>query len=162
MTVSDQVMLLPDQYLRQGITILRSVIYLARLEEEGRREQALLVRQAMEANGALVTQSAAVSAPATQPSLEPDQSWAQDFRAGDPDRQHVSSSEASGLITALETIIDNLQYTNVTERQLVLEVRAAVGRVRAMGNHEPARRGIRRQPLKRAGRGRASAARAAT
>src|SRR5213593_1981041 len=107
MTVSDQVMLLPDQYLRQGITILRSVIYLARLEEEGRREQALLVRQAMEANGracsrrpsssrreqallvrqameangALVTQSAAVSAPATQPSLEPDQSWAQDFRA---------------------------------------------------------------------------------
>ena len=68
MTVSDQVMLLPDQYLRQGITILRSVIYLARLEEEGRREQALLVRQAMEANGALVTQSAAVSAPATQPS----------------------------------------------------------------------------------------------
>src|SRR5439155_20070083 len=88
MTVSDQVMLLPDQYLRQGITILRSVIYLARLEEEGRREQALLVRQAMEANGALVTQSAAVSAPATHPSLEPDQSWPQDFGSGDPEPQH--------------------------------------------------------------------------
>src|SRR2546426_11401624 len=82
MTVSDQGMLLPDQYLRQGITILRSVIYLARLEEEGQREQALLVRQAMEANVALVTQSACVSRAATQSSLGPGQSWAYEFPAG--------------------------------------------------------------------------------
>src|SRR5439155_617862 len=61
MTVSDQVMLLPDQYLRQGITILRSVIHLARLEEEGRREQALLVRQALEGNEAAAPRSAAVT-----------------------------------------------------------------------------------------------------
>jgi hypothetical protein len=29
-TVADQVLLLPDQYLRQGMTILRSVIHPAR------------------------------------------------------------------------------------------------------------------------------------
>src|SRR5947208_14615098 len=61
MTVSDQVMLLPDQYLRQGITILRSVIYLARLKEEARGAEALLVRRAMEAQGASVTGAAAAA-----------------------------------------------------------------------------------------------------
>jgi hypothetical protein len=138
LTVTDQVMLLPDQYLRQGITILRSVVYLARMEDEGRREQALLVRQALESNVALVGQSAEVTA-ADEPEAEapPSRPWSQDFRAGDPDRQHVVASEAETLIAAFEAIMSKLQYTNVTERQLVVEVRSAIARVRAMGNHEP-------------------------
>ena len=135
MTVSDQVMLLPDQYLRQGITILRSVIHLARLEEEGRREQALLVRQALEGDEAAAPRSAAVTE-VRQHGSQTNQ-WAADFRAGDPNRQHVAESEATGLINAFETIMNNLQYTNVTERQLVLEVREAIARVRAMGDDGP-------------------------
>jgi hypothetical protein len=135
-TVADEVMALPDQCLRQGIAILRSVIHLARLEEEGRREQAALVRQALEDSGALVARSAAMT-PAGQVESQANQTWEQDYRAGDPDRQHVAASEAGTLMAALEGILDKLQYTNVTERQLVVEVRAAINRVRAMGNHEP-------------------------
>jgi hypothetical protein len=136
MTISQQVMLLPDQYLRQGITILHGAIHLARREEEARREQALLVREALADSGAIVAQPTAMTAVGqTQP--EPNQKWAQDFRAGDPDRQHVAASEAGTLISALEAMMDRLQYTNVTERQLVLEVREAIARVQAMGNHEP-------------------------
>ena len=135
MTISQQVMLLPDQYLRQGITILQGAIHLARLEEEARREQVLLVREALEDSGALVAQPTAVTA-AEQPGSKPN-GWADDFRAGDPDHQEIAASEAGALIASLEAMMDQLQYTNVTERQLVLEVRQAIDRVEAMGNHEP-------------------------
>ena len=135
MTISQQVMLLPDQYLRQGITILQGAIHLARLEEEARREQALLVREALGDSGALVAPpTARTAAGQTQP--QANQKWAQDFRAGDPDRQHIAASEAGTLMAALEGIIDKLPYTNVTERLLVEEVREAINRVRAIGNHE--------------------------
>ena len=139
MTISQQVMLLPDQYLRQGITILQGAIHLARLEEEARREQALLVREAWEDSGALVAQPTAVTAAGQTQETQPpsNQNWAQDFRAGDPDRQHIAASDAETLIVALEAMMDRLQYTNVTERQLVVEVREAIQRVRAMGNPEP-------------------------
>ena len=135
MTISQQVMLLPDQYLRQGITILQGAIHLARLEEEARREQVLLVREALEDSGALAGQPTAVTA-AEQPGSKPN-GWADDFRAGDPDRQEIAASEAGTLIASLEAMMDQLQYTNPTERQLVLEVREAIDRVQAMGNHEP-------------------------
>jgi len=136
MTISQQVMLLPDQYLRQGITILQGAIHLARLEEEARREQALLVREALGDSGALVAQPTTMTA-AGQTQPQSNQKWAQDFRAGDPDRQHVAASEAGSLIASFEAMMDRLQYTNVTERQLVVEVREAIQRVRAIGNHEP-------------------------
>jgi len=134
MTISQQVMLLPDQYLRQGITILQGAIHLARLEEEARREQALLVREALEESGVLAAPPTAVTA-AGQTRPQANQKWGEDFRAGDPDRQHLAASEA--LMAALEGIMDKLQYTNVTERLLVAEVREAINRVRAIGNHEP-------------------------
>ena len=130
-TVVDQVMLLPDQYLRQGVTILRSVVHLALIEEEGRRDQALLFRQALESNYAAAPRS--ITAGETQQTA----SWTRDFRAGDPDRQHIATSEAAGLIDDLKAVIGKLDFTNVTERQLVLEVQAAIARVVAMGNHEP-------------------------
>ena len=136
MTISQQVMLLPDQYLRQGITILQGAIHLARLEEEARREQALLVREALGESGVLVAQPTAMTA-TRQPESQPNQAWAQDFRSGDPERQHIAAGEASTLMAALEGIMDKLQYTNVTERLLVAEVREAINRVRAIGNHEP-------------------------
>jgi hypothetical protein len=136
MTISQQVMLLPDQYLRQGITILQGAIHLARLEEEARREQALLVREALEESGVLVAPPTAMTAEG-QTLPQANQKWGEDFRAGDPDRQHIAASEASTLTAALEGIIDKLQYTNVTERLLVAEVREAINRVRAIGNHEP-------------------------
>ena len=135
MTISQQVMLLPDQYLRQGITILQGAIHLARLADEARREQVLLVREALEDSGALAGQPTAVTA-AEQPGSKPN-GWADDFRAGDPDRQEIAASEAGTLIASLEAMMDQLQYTNVTERQLVLEVRESIDRVQAMGNHEP-------------------------
>jgi len=126
-TVSDQVLLLPDQYLRQGMTILRSVIHLARMEEEARREQAMLVREAM------------ASASPPDPALvsREGESWRRNFRAGDPDRQQINASEAATLIAELEAVVDGLAYSNISERELVLEVRRAIDRVRAMGNHEP-------------------------
>ena len=126
-TVSDQVLLLPDQYLRQGMTILRSVIHLARMEEEARREQALLVREAM----------ASASPPDPVLVSREGDSWRRNFRAGDPDRQQINASEAASLISELEAVVDSLAYSNVSERELVLEVRRAIDRVRAMGNHEP-------------------------
>jgi hypothetical protein len=136
-TVVDQVMLLPDQYLRQGVTILRSVVHLALIEEEGRRDQALLFRQALESSYATVPQYIAAGQ-ANQPNQpnQPEQ-WTRDFRAGDPDRQRIASSDAAGLIDDLKVVIAKLDFTNVTERQLVMEVQAAIDRVVAMGNHDP-------------------------
>jgi hypothetical protein len=126
-TVADQVLLLPDQYLRHGMTILRSVIHLARVEQEARLEQALLVREAME--GAPEPQQAMVT--------QEGETWRENFRAGDPDRQEIKASEAVTLIHELETVVDRLAYSNTTERQLAVEVRRAIDRVRGMGNHEP-------------------------
>lgn len=126
-TVADQVLLLPDQYLRQGTTILRSVIHLARMEQEARLEQALLAREAME--GAPSPQAAMVT--------QEGDAWRRNFRAGDPDRQEIKASEAVTLIHELEAVVDRLAYSNTTERQLAVEVRRAIDRVRAMGNHEP-------------------------
>jgi len=124
-TVSDQVLLLPDQYLRHGMTILRSVIHLARVEQEARLEQALLVREAME--GAPEPQQAMVT--------QEGDTWRRNFRAGDPDRQEIKASEAVTLIHELEAVVDRLAYSNTTERQLAVEVRRAIDRVRAMGKH---------------------------
>ena len=130
-TVVEQVMLLPDQYLRQGVTILRSVVHLALIEEEGRRDQALVFRQALESNYAAAPKSIAAGQ-ANQ--AEP---WTRDFRAGDPDRQRIAASDASRLIDDLRLVISKLDFTNVTERQLVMEVQAAITRVVAMGNDDP-------------------------
>src|SRR5712691_7651497 len=109
-TVADHVLLLPDQYLRQGMTILRSVIHLSRMKEEARHEQALLMREAME------------GAPDPAPALvsREGDAWRQNFRAGDPDRQQIKASEAATLIAELETVVDRLAYSNVSERELVL------------------------------------------
>jgi len=126
-TVADQVLLLPDQYLRHGMTILRSVIHLARTEQEARLEQAQLVNEAMEG----------VSSPQAAMVTRAGETWREDFRAGDPDRQEIKVSEAVSLIHELEAVVDRLAYSNTTERQLAVEVRRAIDRVRAMGNHEP-------------------------
>ena len=135
-TVADQVLLLPDPYLRQGMTILRSVIHLARTEQEARLEQALLVREAME------------GAPQPQPALvtQEGEMWRENFRAGDPDRQEIKVSEAVSLIHELEAVVDRLAYSNTTERQLAVEVRRAIDRVRAMGNHESQGEGAGGEP----------------
>jgi len=135
-TVSDQVLLLPDQYLRHGMTILRSVIHLARVEQEARLEQALLVREAME--GAPEPQAALVT--------QEGETWRENFRAGDPDRQEIKASEAVTLIHELEAVVDRLAYSNTTERQLAVEVRRAIDRVRTMGNHEPPGEGAAGEP----------------
>ena len=130
-TVVDQVMLLPDQYLRQGVTILRSVVGLALIEEEGRRDQALLFRQALESNYAAAPQYIAAG------QANQAEQWTRDFRAGDPDRQRIAASDAAKLIDDLRVVIGKLDFTNVTERQLVMEVEAAINRVVTMGNHDP-------------------------
>src|SRR5438445_3224813 len=98
-TVVDQVMLLPDQYLRQGVTILRSVVHLALIEEEGRRDQALLFRQALESSYATEPQQIAAG------QVKQSGQWTRDFRAGDPDRQRIASSDAAALIDDLKVVI---------------------------------------------------------